>query len=73
MKEYEGKDLYSIGIHFPGRSRYNHNFYRLPNGEEVLLVSDDDGWNDVFLVDGDKLTLVGGQYDDGGFMLGSFT
>ena len=70
---YRGQDLEKIGTHLSDRSSYNYNFYKLPNGAIVLLNNDDEGFNQVYveLPDG-KLENVGAQYDNDGFMIGSF-
>lgn len=71
VREYEGQDLYKIGTHIPSRSCYNSNYYTLPNGVIVKLSNDDDGYNMVFVVDGNdwNATLVGEQMDGGEFYI----
>lgn len=73
VREYEGKDIEKVGTHLPDKSSYNYNFYRLPNGTEVLMDNDDDGYNMVFVCDGGNNIYVGAQYDDGELMIGDFT
>ena len=73
VRPYVGNDLYKIGTEILDKSVYNHNFVRLPNGTEVLLQNDDEGFNDVAVVDGDALIYVGGQWDNRGLELGEFT
>ena len=73
VREYEGEDLEKIGKHLPDISTYNYNFYRLPNGTVILMVSDDDNCSDVFVVKDSNKFLVGLQYDNGEFMIGNFS
>ena len=72
VREFIGKDLEAIGIHIPEKSTYNHNYFRLPNGTVVLMVNDDDGYNQVFVVSGEKEVNVGEQWDGGAFSVGDF-
>lgn len=78
VRPYVGKTIEEIGIHISDKSVYNYNFYRLPNGTVVLLESNDDGFSQVAVVDGDidngnKIWVGGQQDDDYGLMLGEFT
>lgn len=73
VREYEGEDLEKIGKNLPDISTYNYNFYRLPNGAVILMVSDDDNCSDVYVVKGSNKFLVGLQYDNGEFMIGNFS
>jgi len=73
VREYEGEDLEKIGKHLSEISSYNYNFYRLPNGTIILMISDDDNCSDVFVMDGPKQSRVGIQYDGGVFEIGDFS
>ena len=71
LKEYEGKNLEEVGEHLVDKSSYNHNYYMLPNGLEVLEAFDEfyeEG--DLFgVIDGQEL-LVGHTYNDNIIHLG---
>lgn len=50
MNEYEGQEIEKIGTHLPKKSTYNHNYYRMPNDTEVLVICDDNGYYEVYVV-----------------------
>lgn len=73
IREYEGQDLAKIGKPIEDITNYNNEYFELPNGIVVLLKNDDDGFNQVFVVDDDgHEENVGAQYDDDGLMLGCY-
>ena len=55
LKEYEGKKLEEVGNRLSDKSSYNHNYYMLPNGLEVLEEFDE------FYEEGDILGVIDGQ------------
>ena len=55
LKEYEGKNLEEVGNRLTDKSSYNHNYYMLPNGLEVLEEFDE------FYEEGDILGVIDGQ------------
>lgn len=46
--EYDNMPVKDL-IHIPDWSRYNHNWYRLFNGESIYAISDDDNYTEYFL------------------------
>lgn len=74
LKEYEGKNLEEVGNRLADKSSYNHNYYMLPNGLEVLEAFDEfyeEG--DIFgVIDGQEV-LVGHTYNDNIIHLGVLT
>ena len=55
LKEYEGKNLEEVGNRLSDKSIYNHNYYMLPNGLEVLEKFDE------FYEEGDIFGVIDGQ------------
>lgn len=55
LKEYEGKNLEEVGNRLTDKSSYNHNYYMLPNGLEVLESFDE------FYEEGDIFGVIDGQ------------
>ena len=55
LKEYEDKNLEEVGEHLANKSSYNHNYYMLPNGLEVLEKFDE------FYEEGDIFGVIDGQ------------
>jgi hypothetical protein len=74
LKEYEGKNLEEVGNRLADKSSYNHNYYMLPNGLEVLEAFDEfyeEG--DIFGVINEQEVLVGHTYNDNIIHLGVLT
>jgi hypothetical protein len=74
LKEYEGKNLEEVGNRLADKSSYNHNYYILPNGLEVLEAFDEfyeEG--DIFGVINEQEVLVGHTYNDNIIHLGVLT
>jgi hypothetical protein len=74
LKEYEGKNLKEVGNRLADKSSYNHNYYMLPNGLEVLEAFDEfyeEG--DIFGVINEQEVLVGHTYNDNIIHLGVLT
>jgi hypothetical protein len=71
LREYEGKNLEEVGKHLADKSSYNHNYYMLPNGLEVVEKFDEFyEMGDIFgLIDGQAI-LIGHTYDDNIIHLG---
>lgn len=55
LKEYEGKNLEEVGNRLVDKSSYDHNYYMLPNGLEVLEEFDE------FYEMGDLLGVIDGR------------
>ena len=55
LREYEGKNLEEVGKRLVDKSCYNHNYYILPNGLEVLEEFDE------YYEEGDILGVIDGQ------------
>ena len=74
VEEYVGQDLASIGKRIDEMTTWNRVYYKLPNETIVCLRNDDEGWNDVFVIDtvNNSEHIVGGQYDNGPFNIGEF-
>lgn len=65
LKEYEDKNLEEAGKHLADKSSYNHNYYMLPNGLEVLEAFDEFyEMGDIFGVIDGREVLVGHTYND---------
>jgi hypothetical protein len=55
LREYEGKYLEEVGKRLADKSSYDHNYYMLPNGLEVLESFDE------FHEMGDLLGVIDGR------------
>lgn len=48
-----------LAVHLKERSQYNHNYYRLNNGDVILETCDDDNLFGYWLVNGKIPELLG--------------